>query len=456
MLVLPAWWKQTLLRVHSFFRVLLPLLVVGGSVALARYLIATKPEPRQRPPMSAEIRVEGVTLQPREFQVVLRSQGTVRPRTESTIIPEVSGRILEVSPSLFEGAYFEKGDVLVTIDSLDYETALTVAQGNVAQASSDLAEEEARAVQARENWVRLGKTETPSDLVLRKPQLARAQAALAAACAQLEKAGRDLERTKVRAPYAGRIVEKSVDRGQYITPGTVLARAFAVDFVEVRLPLTNEQLAFVDLPEPRRGADSPDPSAFPAVTLLGQMAGREASWSGRVVRIDGAIDARTRQLFVVTQVNDPYAPSEDGRPPLKIGLFVEAEIEGRLLEDALVLPRAAVRADNEVVIIDGTAGTIHRRTIRPLWGDDEQVIVSLTAKDPGLKAGEILCITPIAFPANGAKVLATIDGKVPAEPRRVAPPGRPGKGDGATEKGPDEKRPGGGGKGGRGEGRPPR
>jgi len=405
-------------------RALMPILLIVLCSLGAKRLIDTKPEPRKRPAFSTPIRVVGQTLKVEPFSIPISTRGTVRPRIESTFVPEVGGRIVNVSPKFYEGQFFEEGDTLITIDPLNYETAVSVAQGNLAQATAALAEEEAKAAQAKTNWERLGKTGTPSDLVLRKPQLAQAKASLAASRSQLEKASRDLERTEIRAPYAGRILEKSVDIGQYVSPGTMLAKAFAVDVVEVRLPLTNEQLAFVDLPEQRRGAEPPAPGAFPTVTLRGKIAGRNATWQGRVVRIEGAIDSRTRQLFVTAQVDDPYAPTDDNQPPLKVGLYVEAEISGRALDNVMILPRAAVRADNEIILIDQKANTIHRHIIDPLWGDEQRVIVQVGK----IKPGDVLCTTPISFPAEGAAVLATVDGIEPTETPRGGPNAGGGKG----------------------------
>jgi RND family efflux transporter MFP subunit len=409
---------------RALLRAVLPILIVVGCVLIARYLIATKPQPAKFDVPATPIRVEAQTLQPRDYKVSLASRGTVQPRIESTFLPEVPGRIIEVSPSFYEGAFFEEGEVLVTLDPLDYRAAVTVAEGNVASAQAELLEEEARASQAEENWRKLGKDTAPSDLVLRKPQLARAKASVAAAAAQLEKARRDLERSRIRAPYTGRILTKDVDIGHYVTSGTRLATAYAVDFVEVRLPLSSRQLAFVSLPEKRRGGKEPAPTELPAVTLTGEAAGHQHTWQGRVIRVEGALDSLTRQLFVVAQVDDPYAPSPAGRPPLKIGLFVDARIEGVTLRDVLVLPRHAVRADNEIILIDPATNTIVPTTIEPLFTDDEHVVIAGGGHEAAVQPGAILCLTPITFPAAGAPVIATIDGVEP-EPA-TAPDGRSG------------------------------
>ncbi|MEN9022704.1 MAG: efflux RND transporter periplasmic adaptor subunit [Verrucomicrobiales bacterium] len=397
-------------------RVLLPLIILALAAWIVMLLLASKEDPKgfKRPP--TETRVEGKTLNPESYQVTVLSQGVVEPRTKSTLIPEVPGKIIEISPSLREGGFFETDDVLLKIDPLDYKTRIVVAQRNVAQAKALIEQEQARAQQAVENWKRLGKEGDPSPLALRKPQLAEAEAQVAAAEAELVKANRDLDRTLIRAPYAGRILEKQVDVGQFVNTGTTLALIYAIDYVEVRLPIRNDDLSFLELPETYRNETITSINQ-PKVTLTGKLGGRASVWEGRIVRVAGALEARSRQLFAVAQIDDPYSHREDGTLPLKINLFVEAEIEGNTLENVFVLPRNAVRASNEVILIDKES-KMRRRPVEPLWLSEEIIVV---AHDSGLKEGDVLCTTPIAFPADGAPVRATIDGVAPPDPKK--PPG---------------------------------
>ena len=402
-------------------RVLLPLIILALAAWIVMLLLASKEDPKgfKRPP--TETRVEGKTLNPESYQVTVLSQGVVEPRTKSTLIPEVPGKIIEISPSLREGGFFESDDVLLKIDPLDYKTRIVVAQRNVAQAKALIEQEQARAQQAVENWKRLGKEGDPSPLALRKPQLAEAEAQVAAAEAELVKANRDLDRTLIRAPYAGRILEKQVDVGQFVNTGTTLALIYAIDYVEVRLPIRNDDLSFLELPETYRNETITSINQ-PKVTLTGKLGGRASVWEGRIVRVAGALEARSRQLFAVAQIDDPYSHREDGTLPLKINLFVEAEIEGNTLENVFVLPRNAVRASNEVILIDKES-KMRRRPVEPLWLSEEIIVV---AHDSGLKEGDVLCTTPIAFPADGAPVRATIDGVAPPDPKK--PPGGPRQG----------------------------
>ena len=404
----------------KFLRFLLPLIVVLASAGLGYYLIATRPDPQRRRPPAMQLVVDAMRLKHQTYSVEIHSQGTVKPRTESTLIPEVSGQIVQISPAFRTGGFFETGDILVTIDPSDYQAAVTVTEATLAQAEANLEIEKAQSAQALANWQRLGNGEDPSPLVLREPQLAEATAIVASAKATFEKARRDLDRTRIKAPYAGRVLEQQVDVGQYVTPGTMLAQVYAVDYVEIRLPLTNEDLAFLDLPEQYRGEQLPENHPpQPAVSLRGRVGGKETTWNGVIVRAEGAIDTRSRQLFVVAQVDDPYGRTESGNPPLKVGLFVEAEIDGRDLHDVFVIPRSALRNGREVLLID-EAKTLRRREIDLVWADEDRVIVR-----EGLLPGELLCVTPLAYAADGALVNPKIEGETDGDPDRHSDVGVP-------------------------------
>ena len=396
------------------FRILLPLSILGVSVWMAYYFISTKPEPQNFSPPPQVTSVEATRMKARNFQIYLESRGTVRPRTTTTLIPEVSGRIVKISPNFREGGFFEKNEVLLSIDPLDYQTAKTIAESSAAQAEVALREEEVRGQQAADNWKRLGKSGNPSDMVLRKPQLAEAKARLAAARAEVAKAERDLERTEIHAPFEGRILEHLVDVGQYVTPGTQLGRAFATDVMEVHLPLTGRQLAFIDLPDNFQSARNQGNVPGAEVLIKGGIGAASGEWAGRIVRADSAIDEASRQLFVVAEINDPYRrhqkpTMENSSSSLKIGMFVDALVKGKDLKNVFVLPRKAVRIGGDVILI-GPDNRIRRKEITPIWSNRDEVVVSAD-EESVLKEGDVLCLTPIAYPTNGALVHPTIDGE---------------------------------------------
>lgn len=400
----------------KFLKLVVPaILVLCVAWMITSVLKATKPAPEKRSRPSSPPSVEIVQVQPGSYQITVPTRGEIRARTRSVLVPEVPGRIVKVAENFRAGGFFEEGDVLVEIDPRNYETAVTVATGNVAQAQNSHEQEKARAAQAKENWDRLGNGKEPTDLVLRVPQLAEAKARVDAAIAEEDQARLDLQRTKVRAPYAGRILEQLADVGQFVTTGTSLARVFAVDYAEIRLPLTNKQAAFIDLPEDFRGdPTSPDSEDLPDLRLTKKQGLKEHSWQGKIVRTEGAIDLLSRQLFVVGQVDDPYRKRDDGAPPLKIGDFVEAQITGREISGVYTVPRTAIREGNQVLLVDA-GQRLRIRDIEIIWGDDQNVVVSA-----GLNPGDTICTTPPAFATEGASVIP-----LPGRDAEKPPPGRP-------------------------------
>jgi RND family efflux transporter MFP subunit len=331
-----------------------------------------------------------------DLPLIVRSQGTVKPRTESQLVPEVTGRIIEVSPSFVAGGFFEAGDVLLRIDSHDYEQVIVQREAEITAAQLRIVEEEAEKELAQWGWDRIGTGEARS-LTMREPQIASAKANLAAAQANLKTARRNLARTQVRAPYAGRVRDKSVDRGQFVTMGAPVARIYAVDVAEIRLPLPDNELAHLDLPLNYRG--DAGPIRGPRVRLRANFAGQVYEWQGQIVRTEGEIDTRTRMVHVVAEVNNPYGRGADpNRPPLAAGMFVEAEIEGRIAEQVAALPRAALRGNNQVLVVDNDERLQHR-DVTLLRTTPTHIIVT-----EGLDAGERVSLSSIEAVSDGMKV----------------------------------------------------
>ena len=417
-------------------QILIPVVAVALGAGLMIYFIRTAPEPRQRPSFTTTPDVVVRSLKPESYAVMLDSQGTVQARTTSTLIPEVRGRILRVTPNFREGAFFEEGDILLEIDPSDYQTELIVAEANLAQAQLRFAEEKERADQAKLDWERLNPGQEAGQLTLRVPQLKQAEANLASAQARVNTANRNLERTTIKAPYAGRILTKNVDVGQYVSPGNQLARIYAVDFAEVRLPLTATQFAYLDLPSVYRG-ENPTFREGPLVTLSSRVAGQSYNWRGRVVRAEGSVDTRSRQIFVVAQVRNPYGrdPNFPDRPPLKVGAYVEAEIQGKTLEDVFVVPRKLLRENDFLLMVD-KENYLERKSVQLAWQTDDVIVVN-----GGVAAGDLLCLTEVPFALEGwpvnpsaeALMVAETDAEeaTAAEQPRTRPPRATGGGGGA-------------------------
>ncbi len=400
-------------------RILVPLGILALTILTVTWMMSNQPTPQMRVPPTPQVAVDATTLQPTSFQVLIPSQGVVKPRTKSTLKTEVGGRVMTIAPNFREGGFFEEGDALLHIDPRDYQTAVTVAAANLAQREAALELEKAQHDQALENWKLLGDGSEPSALTLREPQLAEAVANVESARARLEEAQRNLTKTTIAAPYAGRVQTNMVDVGQFVSPGNSLADIFAVDYAEIRLSLQNEFLDFIQLPEDYRGKADDQAESRPRVRIKGNYGSREVTWEGVVVRADGTYDARSRMQWVVAQVEDPYGQSNPDTPPLKVGQYVTAELYGDLLENIFVIPRSAVRDGNEVLVVDAE-NKLRRRLVSIIWRQDEQCVVS-----EGLQAGDILCTTPMTFAADGTQVLPTIDGVTPTPPPGTGGPGKP-------------------------------
>jgi len=418
-------------------KVLIPVLVLVGSVFAAKTILENRPEARKRPQFPTMQAVEAITLSKNNYPVAVRSQGTVQPTQSSTLVAEVTGTVTELTDVFVIGGSFSKGDVLLQIDERDYTIALTQAEANLAQASAALQEESARGKLAKAEWESIRKGKQASAFTLRLPQLAAARASRDAARAQVDRAKLDLERTRFVAPYDGRVLEKSVDLGQFVSRGARLGQIYATSSVDVRLPLSNRQLTFLDIPT----SGNVPQSLLPNIELIAVVGGVEQSWTGKVVRAEG-VDAGTQQLNVIARVENPFAP---GKPPLRIGQYVEANIAGRVLEDVFVLPLAAVREGREVLLVNEDS-QLQRREVVVAWSDAETAAIS-----GGLEAGAILVTTPLSSVTNGTPVRATVDGKAPPK-REGRPGGTPGK-DGESKQGRPGNVEGKPGKGNRGNGK---
>jgi len=382
--------------VIRLLRVLLPLAVLAGGGWGAWLLVEARHPIEEAAPPPAPPLVEVMTVHKRAVQVEVHAQGTVEPRTEIDLVPEVGGRILETGPGFEAGGFFEKGELLVRIDPRDFEYALAQARAAVAQARKTLEMEQAEADVARKEWEKLGQG-TPSPLAARKPQLAEARAALEAAQAAVAQRKLDLERTRILAPFAGRVRKKNVDVGQFVARGAPIAVLYAVDFAEVRLPIRDEDLAFLDLPLDYRGQEGH--AAGPPVVFRARFGGRMHSWKGRIVRTEGEIDPRTRMVVVVGRVENPYGRGEDpGRPPFSVGMFVQAEIQGRTLTDVARLPRRAVRPGDEALVVSPD-DHLRIRQIEVLRREGETLLIR-----SGLSDGEQVVVSPLETVVDGMSV----------------------------------------------------
>ncbi|MCZ6830062.1 MAG: efflux RND transporter periplasmic adaptor subunit [Gammaproteobacteria bacterium] len=380
------------------FKALLPLLLICASLVATLALYATRPETATVAPPEKAVLVDVAEVVLQDLRIPIQAQGTVTPHRQTTLASEVSGRIVSVSRSFHAGGFIAAGDVLVEIDDRNYQANLLRAKAGVESAESALAQEIGRAEVAHNEWKKLPKnsqrSQAATDLYLRKPQLEQAQAQLLSAEADFSKAQDDLERTVIRAPYDSLIKEKRADLGQYVGPGTPLAAVFAVDYAEVRLAIPQSKLSYLDLP----GVTGFDPGEAPPVDLYTDVAGEVKHWVARLQRTEGVLDERSRVLFVVARVDDPYALTGGNSKPLRIGSFVKASILGSQLHDLVVLPRYVLRAGNMLWVVDEQL-TLRNRKVQTLRTGGEEIYVT-----SGLQQGDLVSLTTISHAIPGISV----------------------------------------------------
>lgn len=374
-----------------------PIGILCVGIMGAIIMVKSRPEIEKKEVTFPPPLVRAQTIRLQNVQLIVNSQGTVSPRTESELFAQVAGQVITVSPAFARGGFFSKGEVLIRVDPRDYEFAISRLKADVAQAKLRLAQEEGEASVAREEWEKLGEGEEANPLVLREPQLAQARAALEAAEAALKQVELNLERTRIRAPFDGRVRSKNVDLGEYVGPGIPVATIYAVDYAEVRLPVPDDQMAYLDCCIDYRGQDPSNLNID--VILKANYAGQQHEWEGTIVRIEGEIDPRTRMVTLVARVDNPYSPPEEGnRPPFAVGLFVDAEIKGRFVENVAVIPRLALRGKDRVLVINGE-NRLHFRNVGVLKADAETAVLS-----SGLADGERLCLSPLETVVDGMHV----------------------------------------------------
>lgn len=383
---------RTTTRILGIF---LPIGVIVAFVAVLVIMAITAPQPERANPQPRPVAVFAAPVERANVSLTVSTQGEVSPLTQIDLVPQVAGRITYVNPNFIEGGFFEAGETLVQIDDADYRLAVTRAQAQVAQARQALVREQAEAELAASEWADLGEGQA-SSLTLREPQMAQAQASLAAAEAQLQEARLHLQRTRVTAPFDGRVRTKSADLGQYVSPGARLGQVFATDMAQVRLPLTDDQLSMLNIPVAYQAAS---PESAPEVHLSATLAGQHRVWTARLVRTDSAIDPQTRVLYGIAMVADPYgAAAEANGSPLPVGLFVDAEIEGREVSDAYVLPRSSLRGSDEVYVA-GEGGRLSIRHVNVITSSPERLVVS-----SGVEAGEMVITSPVRAASDGMRI----------------------------------------------------
>lgn len=368
-------------------KILAPVAVIATGAGIIFALDVFKPEPEKKQEASQAPSLFVAKVSSQEVTIKVVTQAEVKANTEVDVISQITGMVKAVSSEYIEGGSFNAGETLVWIDDADYQLALKRAQAQVASASVRVEQVEADAEVARRQ---LRGVKNPSSLALKKPQLAEAKANLIAAEADLALAQLNLSRTKISLPFKGRLKSIEANVGQFISVGSKLGRAFATDKVKLRLPLTDNQLASLRLPI---GFIATKDNA-PVVNFKAMVAGQAMSWQGRLNRVDAAYDSSTRLLYALAEVENPY----DQAVPLAVGLYVSAEIFGETMQQAMVIPRAALRAGNKIYVVNSKK-KLDVRQVQVVDKTADRVLIQ-----GAVQVGEEVVISPLRNPTQGMAV----------------------------------------------------
>ncbi len=372
-------------------RIILPALILGGALLIYGLLVGTQPElthsTSERQPTT--IRATTVITQPHTLRV--KAEGSARAITETSLIAQVPGEVIWVSPSLRSGGHFNQGETLLRVDTRDLGIQHQKAQASVVRARAELtyATSELNRLKA------LMAKEMVSDSALAQAERAQAVASAATlnAEADLDQADRNLERATMVAPFNGRVKNEYIDVGQFLQPGKVVADIYNSDGMEVRIPLPDSQLAYLNSEIMQAGFFINDETS--AVTLWASFGGTRQEWQGRLVRTDGEIQAKSRMLNVIVSVEETVNKNGVALPA---GLFLNALIEGNTLNDAVLLPRSAIRNDSQVLVVDDDQ-TLHFRDVEILRFEEDLAVITA-----GLRPGETVCVSPLQYVVEGMPV----------------------------------------------------
>ena len=371
-------------------RAFIPPLIILVAILLAVLASMAAKPPEKKQQQKPAVMVEVKEVKARDMTFLVDSQGSATPKYSTTLLAEVSGQIVDVADKYNAGGFFKKGETLLQIDPSDYKVAVQQARAQLLQAQAALEEEKARARVAEEEWSQFTEGEAPA-LGLRKPQLASALAALESAEANLAMAERNLERTTIKAPYDSVLRSKQADLGQFVGAGTQIATLFGTEVAEIRLPLSDLDVTYLNLPE--------ESQTEPKVLLESQVSGVDTQWLGKLVRTEGVLDEASRVIYGVVQVEDPYnLNGQTHDEPLRFGRFVQAQVEGQQVTGVMEVPTYAINPDGTVWTV-ADERKLQKREIEVIRTQANTSIVS-----EGLKEGDLVVLTQLKNALNGMKV----------------------------------------------------
>ncbi|MGY8850816.1 MAG: efflux RND transporter periplasmic adaptor subunit [Pseudomonadales bacterium] len=368
--------------------------VVLAALFLAVMMNVLQPDAEKTSEPEAAIAVKTEIVNRAQLAMHVESQGIVAPRTRTRIISEVSGLVLDVADAFVVGGTFKAGEMLLKLDPTDYEVALQRAEAKVISFKALMELENARSVQAEKEWGMTGRPTSEAPLLaLRRPYLLEAEANLLQAKAEVRQAEIKLSKTIIRASYAGMVSEKLADIGQFVTMGTAIGETFAIDFVEIRLPLSEKDLTMMD------GLSSQVELRKKQITLTGTVDGIVTSWLATLARSEGVVDELNRSQYIVARVADPYGLDDNDRQvPLRVGTFVKASIQGKVLKDVFKVPRSALLEGSRMGLVDDQA-LLKIISVEVASTDDNHYYIS-----EGLQDGHQIVTSALGTPIEGLKL----------------------------------------------------
>ena len=374
------------------------ILVTGIAVMVGFSSMKKPPEEKEKVDNTPIVAVENISVAPMTLEV--NSYGMVKPKYETQLVAQVNGEIVELSDVFVRGGFVKKDQLLARIDPSDYHAALIDAQASMASARAALETELAQGKVAEREWRQI-ENSSPTELSLRKPQLAQELARVKAAQASVLRAERNLERTEIRAPYDAMIDSRNVGLGSFVGVGSKIGHVLGTAIAEIRLPVADNQLAFlVKTKSTKAGVNA-------QVNLIGTYAGQDTLWQAKIVRSEGVIDNKSRMSYLVAEINDPYllkSSSDSSAAPLRFGSYVNANIMGYDISQATLVPRYLV-VNGKVAILDSES-KLHYAAIDIVRQQGSHVVVA-----NGLADGDQLIVSALDYPVDGMQLALISDEK---------------------------------------------
>jgi RND family efflux transporter MFP subunit len=369
-----------------------PLLIIGLSCLIAAVLFIlgrVAPQPIEaKSPQDVKVQI----LTPVNYQIKIQSTGTTTPITQTTLTSEIGGEVIYRSKKFSEGSSVISGEILAKIDDTDLQLQYKNALLQLASAEVQLAVQKAESEIAKEAWEKVG-SGLAENLATKQPQLKQAQAALDVAQAQVESAKNKLNKTEITAPYTGRIQNINIDLGSTILPGQPVGSMYTSNEIEVILSIKDSDLQFLDIPMDGRKLN-PDQKSL--VIISSVYKGKIQKWSGNLERVDGVIDPMTRMIKLIANFKNNFI--EDSIPILPVGLFVEAEINGKELTDIFKIPNTALSPNGDVLIVNQN-NALEIRKINYLTKTQDYILVK-----EGISSGERIVISKLSVATEGMLV----------------------------------------------------